>query len=176
MLMELGANERQIPGLGGMPRMAAPPAFKIRNILVPIYLFACSKKALRYATAFADQFGARISLLHVRQSEWFVPELAPLDLGGMGARARAEAAAKLLELATDEISDHIPADFLVRDGHPPIEIVTVAKELKADLIVISTHGYTGLKHAWHGSMTENVVRHSACPIFVAREEEKEFLS
>ena len=55
------------------------------------------------------------------------------------------------------------------------EIAAAAKELDADLIIISTHGHTGLKHVFLGSVTENVARLAPCPVLVVREEEHEFL-
>ena len=55
------------------------------------------------------------------------------------------------------------------------QIAAVAKEIDADLIIISTHGHTGLKHVFLGSVTENVARIAPCPVLVVREEEHEFL-
>ena len=54
-------------------------------------------------------------------------------------------------------------------------IVDSARMLKVDLIIISTHGYTGLKHVLLGSTTERVVRHAPCPVLVVREGEHEFI-
>jgi nucleotide-binding universal stress UspA family protein len=56
-----------------------------------------------------------------------------------------------------------------------IEIVGAAKKLESDLIVISTHGRTGLKHVFMGSVAENVVRLAPCPVLVVREHEHEFV-
>jgi len=64
---------------------------------------------------------------------------------------------------------------LVRFGKPFQEICDAARGLKVDLIVISTHGYTGLKHAVLGSTAERVVRHAPCPVLVVREQEHEFV-
>ena len=50
-----------------------------------------------------------------------------------------------------------------------------ARELKIDLIVIATHGYTGVKHLVLGSTAERVVRHAGCPVLVVREKERELL-
>ena len=59
--------------------------------------------------------------------------------------------------------------LLVRFGRSYHEIAEAARTLKVDLIIISTHGYTGLKHAFLGSTTERVVRHAPCPVLVVRE-------
>jgi hypothetical protein len=57
-----------------------------------------------------------------------------------------------------------------------LEIDDVAKEIGADVIIISTHGYSGVKHLWFGSIAEQVVRHATCPVLVVRESEHEFLA
>jgi nucleotide-binding universal stress UspA family protein len=64
---------------------------------------------------------------------------------------------------------------LVRFGRAFHEIAHAAETLKVDLIIISTHGYTGLKHALLGSTTERVVRHASCPVLVVRPCEHEFV-
>lgn len=65
---------------------------------------------------------------------------------------------------------------LVRSGSPAFEIIEVAKFLPADVIVISTHGRTGLKHMLLGSVTERVVSRAPCPVLVVREREREFIA
>ena len=64
---------------------------------------------------------------------------------------------------------------VVRSGTPFNEISKAARELRVDVIIISTHGHTGLKHLLLGSTTERVVRHADCPVFVVREEEREII-
>ena len=56
-----------------------------------------------------------------------------------------------------------------REGRPYEEICHAAKTVGADLIILPTHGYTGLKHVWLGSTAERVVRHAPCPVLVVRE-------
>jgi universal stress protein A len=64
---------------------------------------------------------------------------------------------------------------LVRSGVAFDEIAKVARELKVDLIILSTHGHTGLKHVFLGSTAENVVRRAPCAVLVVREQEHEFV-
>ncbi|HMJ66829.1 MAG TPA: universal stress protein, partial [Candidatus Binatia bacterium] len=78
-------------------------------------------------------------------------------------------------LAHDEVEEQTPVQAEVRIGKPHHEIVSLAKVLGADLIVIATHGYSGLKHAVLGSTAERVVRHATCPVLVVREKEKDFI-
>jgi len=74
-----------------------------------------------------------------------------------------------------EIEPALMEKILVRYGRSFNEIADAARMLKANLIIISTHGYTGLKHALLGSTTERVVRHAPCPVLVVREQEQEFV-
>ena len=60
---------------------------------------------------------------------------------------------------------------LVRHGVPYVEVTDAARTLKMDLIVITTHGYTGLKHVFLGSTAERIVRHAPCPVLTVREKE-----
>ena len=59
--------------------------------------------------------------------------------------------------------------ILVRSGRSFHEIAAAARTRKVDLIIMATHGYTGLKHALLGSTTERVVRHAPCPVLVVRQ-------
>jgi nucleotide-binding universal stress UspA family protein len=64
---------------------------------------------------------------------------------------------------------------LLRMGRPVDQIVRVADELNVDLIILATHGHTGIKHVVLGSTVENVVRHAPCPVLTVRVREHEFV-
>jgi len=83
---------------------------------------------------------------------------------------------ELAKLSADEMRREVAVEALVRTGSPAVEIIEVARSLPADLIVISTHGRTGLTHVLLGSVAEHVVQRAPCPVFVVREEEHEILS
>lgn len=83
---------------------------------------------------------------------------------------------QLAKLAADEGRRDVAVDTLVRVGSPIWEIIETARSLPADMIVISTHGRTGLKHVFLGSVTEGVVQRAPCPVFVVRECEHEILA
>jgi nucleotide-binding universal stress UspA family protein len=155
---------------------AAGAPFRIKNILVPVDFSDCSKKALQYALPLAQQRGSTLTLLHV------VPT-APYATGEQGVVdysvktfLQTSSERELAHLVEHEVHGSVPADTTVRAGTPAIEIVELAKSLPADLIVISTHGHSGLKHVFLGSVTEQVVRHAPCPVLVVRECENEFLA
>ena len=83
---------------------------------------------------------------------------------------------ELLKLAKVNTCEEVPINTLVRVGSPAREIVEVATDLNADIIVISTHGRTGFKHVLIGSVAENVVQRAPCPVLIVREREHEFLA
>ena len=152
-----------------------PSLLKIKTILVPLDFSATSAKALAYAIRMADQFGSKIILLNVIEPI-ATPDLAyhPLMLDSAESRAAAQ---KAVEAAARKA--HLPDSMLkritIRHGTPFAEIADAARTLRADLIIITTHGYTGLKHVFMGSTAERVVRHAPCPVLVVREKEHEFV-
>ena len=124
--------------------------------------------------AFARQFGADITLLHVVEPYVPVPEMSTVDWDLIQVRVR-EAGETGLARLKESISGHIPVQTALRMGRPDREIVEHAKEFGADLIIISTHGRTGLAHVFMGSTAERVVRHAPCPTLIVREHEHDFV-
>ena len=154
---------------------SAPMRLHIKSILVPIDFSPSSKKALAYAVPFAEQFGARIILVHVVEPV-AMPDFAnyyPLAIEN--DKVMASCKVRLEQLIKERaIEPKLVEKTLVRHGRSFHEIADAARTLKADLIIISTHGYTGVKHALMGSTTERVVRHAPCPVLVVREREHDF--
>jgi nucleotide-binding universal stress UspA family protein len=143
------------------------------RILVPVDFSPPSDRAVRYATTLANKFGARVSLLHVVedpfvtgawQAEAFianVPELLTELM--MGARTH-------LGEMKEELATHgFIVDTAVITGPPARAIVDHAAAGHFDLIVMGTHGRTGLSHALLGSVAERVVQKAACPVLTVRE-------
>ena len=151
------------------------PLTLLRSILVPLDFSEPAEKALRYAVAFGRRLEARITLLHVRQLPYylaepgFVPAAMPVDDPPEAVTQRLEADARRL------VPPEILERTLLRVGAPFDEICKAAAELNTDLIILSTHGYTGLKHVLMGSTAERVVRHAPCPVLVVRKREHEFV-
>ena len=149
---------------------------KLTSILVPTDFSAESKKALAYAVAFARQFDARLTLLYVIEPV-ATPDFAkafPLTMEN--DQISAQCKRELQHIVRDSgIEEEMVEKILVRYGRSYNEITDAARTLKSDLIIISTHGYTGLKHAFLGSTTERVVRHAKCPVLVVRPGEHEFV-
>ena len=142
----------------------------IKSILVPIDFSAPSKNALAYAVPFAEQFGAKLTLLNVVEPV-ATPDFAKsFPLAMENDQVMAECKRELERVVKQSgVSPRLVEKTLVRFGRSFHEIADAARTLKVDLIVIATHGYTGLKHALLGSTTERVVRHAPCPVLVVRE-------
>ena len=157
-----------------VPAKEVQTVFAVNSILVPIDFSAGSEKALASAVPLAHRFGAKLTLLHVVEPagtpdfDTSFPLLLDEDKLKGASRDRLEQIVK-----DGQVDPKLIEKTLVRFGRAFNEIVHAAKTLKVDLIIISTHGYTGLKHALLGSTTERVVRHASCPVLVVRSHEDE---
>jgi nucleotide-binding universal stress UspA family protein len=174
VLLEL--NRRDEPMLATASREANLSAFRLKRILVPIDFSECAKKALRYAIPLAKQHEAALTLLYVVPVNSAMGESGGIDYAALETEMRSSGEKELSTLAVDEVRGEVPTDTLVCTGSPRLEIIEAAKSLPADLIVISTHGRTGLKHVLLGSMAEALVLRAPCPVLVVREREHEFLA
>jgi len=160
----------------------------IGKILVPIDYSDDSHQALQWGGSLAKQYGAQLLLLHVipKAIEAVFPEdpgWAPLVsffdpdtaiarrlhppepiIIDLEERARAE----LAEFARKGLHETVPVEMKIAVGKPGEEILRVAREQGVDLIVMGTHGRTGLRHVLLGSVAERVVRGAPCPVFTVR--------
>jgi nucleotide-binding universal stress UspA family protein len=170
VVVELGPKEAQIPNVAKV----SPSLFKLKKILVPVDFSDCSRKALQYAVPFAKQFDATLVLLYVVEPCVPVPEMTKVDRDLIESLRREGGEAELSKLK-QTLDNDVKAETVLRVGRPYPEIVRAAKELSIDLILLSTHGHTGLVHMFLGSTAECVVRHAGCPVVVVREREHEFV-
>jgi universal stress protein A len=150
----------------------------LHRILVPTDFGKSSENALTYGLAFAQKFGAEVWLLHVVQDlALFYPEAVfvtpppapPVEQFIAAARATLERVVKGLNVHGVTVHSEIGV------GPPYDEIVRFAKEKDIDLIVMGTHGHTGLAHILLGSVAEKVVRRAPCPVLTVRHPEHEFI-
>jgi len=169
-------NRRDEPLMEAATRMAVKSPFKIKHILVPIDFSDCSKKALQYALPLAKEHAAVLTLLYVVPPAYGAGEYVGGEYAQLEAGMREGGKKELARLAADEVRGEVPANALVRLGSPGREIIEAARSLPADLIVISTHGQTGLSHVFLGSVAEHVVQRAPCPVFVVRERGQEILA
>ena len=149
---------------------------KIKKILVPTDFSENSLKAIRHAVAFAKTFKASVTLLHVVEIHFGGAIYGPLDFPMLEKDFVDSSDKQLTELAEKTAStEGITVDKVTKSGHTIVEIVDYARENAVDLIIISTHGHTGLAHVLLGSTAENIVRHAPCPVLVVRENAKEII-
>jgi nucleotide-binding universal stress UspA family protein len=146
----------------------------IQNILVPIDFSKMSVQAIETAKHLADRFGATIHLAHVHHWQYPADFVGPAISSGFLPHSLEEHRNKQLadELKTVARKTGLsPRDQThLRTGVSAFrEICKLAQEIPADLIVLPTHGYTGLKHVFLGSTAERVVQHAPCPVFVVRQ-------
>ncbi len=137
----------------------------IREILVPIDFSEHSNLVLKYALAFAGQFDAAITLLNVIEPPLVNPDAI---LYAANPDQISQALENLLSRVCEQekLKPPIKQQTVVKSGVPYDKIVETAKNQKADLMVIATHGRTGLAHALLGSTAEKVIRHAPCPVLV----------
>lgn len=150
------------------------------KILAPTDFSDDSKLALSYAVELAQKFSAEIVVVHVDQplAPVMVSELNPgLDVGTMNRIAEEQRLLALRELdqTTARLREQgLKARSLMRVGAPFLEIINAAVSENADLIVMGTHGRSGLAHVLMGSVAERVVRKAPCPVLTIRHPDRKF--
>ena len=174
VIMQLGRKEKQILDATPTPAASTLSVFQLKKILVPVDFSECASKALQYALPFARQFGATILVTHVIQPYIPIPEMTGVDVELIDAQMH-EAAERELKVLCKSLPNDISFEPVLRVGNAHLEIVKAAKELAADLIIVATHGRSGLAHVFLGNTAERVTRHAGCPVLVVRENEREFV-
>lgn len=164
--VELGPLETQLPA----NETTETKEFSLKEILVPVDFTECTEKALSYALPFARQFGATLTLLHVIE-----PIMTPSSEAVLvDVPSEDDAERELANLRT-RLEAGAKCQTLLRKGNAVKEIIDVANERNCDLIILSTHGRTGLDRLISGSTSEKVVRRAGCPILVVRPHEHDFV-
>jgi len=152
-----------------LPESDGPQKFRVDRILAPTDFSPHSEKAVAYAIQFARRLGAKLTLLHVvpdpSAADYSMEGLALQDIQGW----EEEAEKKLADILARAKLEYREVEALkVNARHPREKIVRAVTDLSADLLVISTQGYTGWKHLLFGSDAEKIVEHAPCPTLVVR--------
>lgn len=165
---------------------------KLKKILCPVDFSRNAAYATRYALAFAETHGAELLLLQVEDLyapcpaieypgiNGIAPICTPVDIGEDVAHGKGHASEKgnsLERLAADlrEARKDVTITPLRATGKPFLEIVRTAEEQDIDLIVMGTHGRTGLSQMLIGSTAEKVVRMAPCPVLTVKHPQHEFV-
>ncbi|HEX8438477.1 universal stress protein [Archangium sp.] len=141
----------------------------IQRILVPVDFSETSKRALDYAYLFANRFDAKLDVLHVwRPSEYAGDEMVVMTR----SEPELTLSTYLRNHADQQLSaflEGVPhSQQMLESGEPALVIAKVAAEGKYDLVIMGTHGRTGLSHMMVGSVAEKVVRLAPCPVLTYR--------
>ncbi len=149
---------------------------EIKKILVPIDFSDYSKNALKYAVNFVETFKAEMFLIYVVEPVIYPPDfsMGQIAIPSVNTEWDERAKEELKKLAESEIPKEIKVQTIVKTGKPFIEIIDTATEKDIDLIVIATHGHSGVEHILFGSTAEKVVRKAPCPVLTLREPVKGF--
>jgi len=141
-----------------------------RRILVPIDFSGHARVALAHAKELALLYGAELQIQHVFEEvvhpAFYVT--GRTSIFEFMPQPQREATRQIQELLDTVVGNQYPAEIYLKEGHPAQEIVNFVGEHGTDLIVIATHGLTGIEHFLLGSVTEKVVRMASCPVFTVK--------
>lgn len=148
----------------------------IKKILVPIDFSDYSKSALKYAVNFAKCFGAEMYLIYVVEPVIYPPDfsMGQIAMPSINTEWDDRAREELAKLAKTEIPSDVKVKTIIKTGKPFVEIIETAEEETVDIIIIATHGHSGVEHILFGSTAEKVVRKAPCPVLTLREPIKGF--
>ncbi|MEP6707767.1 MAG: universal stress protein [Pyrinomonadaceae bacterium] len=150
---------------------------KVRNILLPTDFSDCANFALPYAAGLARVTGASLLCVHV--VETLVPAVGysgmsePLPIADISEQLEDSAEREMPRVAECEECAGLNVEEIIVHGDAATEIVRVAGERRVDLIVVSSHGRTGLGRMLFGSTAEAIVRHATCPVLVVKPPQEE---
>jgi nucleotide-binding universal stress UspA family protein len=151
---------------------------KLKKILYPTDFSESSLEAMKYAVSFARDYKARLVLMHVVNEQIFseglnLPRLAAPE--ALGQELAAEAERQMRTLIPVDVRAGVDIEHVILRGMPFFEIIRYAKSNEVDLIVIGTHGRSGMEHIIFGSTAEKVVRKAPCPVLSVRPAQHAFV-
>ena len=157
------------------PRQEKPQPVACKRVLFATDFSKGAERALESATSFANHYGAELLMVHVvtvwdydpANPDWRFPPLPSEHISEIEARGREQLGEAGKVVARDDLEVRT---MLVRGFDPGLEIVRTADEEEADLIVMSTHGRTGVSHLVIGSTAEKVVRYATCPVLTVKQQ------
>ncbi len=144
---------------------------ELKRILVPTDFSEYSAEAIGYACTLADKFKSELHLLHVLEVH---VSSTPVFGGGLALNPRTKESNEAAENALKRLVSERTAVRATAEGPPFLEILRYAKDNDIDLIVMGTHGRSGLAHVMIGSVAERVVRKASCPVMTVRHPKHKF--
>lgn len=138
---------------------------EIRRILCPVDFSEPSEVAFDYAVELAGKFGADVQLVHVYQLPVYaLPDGAMMAGPEFTTKVTTELTKAIEALAAKKAESGVKVETHLIEGIPYREVTRLSEELEADLVVMGTHGRTGIRHLLLGSVAERVVRSSKVPV------------
>ncbi len=143
----------------------------IARILVPTDFSSTSRHALRYAVDLNRSFSARLYLVHVLQdfTDFSEYNLSPTILPQLYMELEQAAALKLDEMVSAAVPPGMHCDTYILHGIPFSEIISFSFAEQIDLIVVGSHGRTGLKHVLFGQTAEKIIKKAPCPVLTVKD-------
>ena len=147
---------------------------EIKKVLVPIDFSDYSKNSLKFAVNFIKYFHAELFLIYVIEPVIYPPDfsMGQIAIPAIDGEIDKRAFEELQNLAKNEIPPDVKCKSIIKTGKPYLEIIETAKEEDIDLIIIASHGHTGVEHILFGSTAEKVVRKAPCPVLSFRDPKK----
>lgn len=140
----------------------------LKKILCPVDHSECSYLALKYAISLALKDEAKLYLMHVIDSRFYDTEIYKFSPYKPDEIDISKIRTDLMKSLPEGTTDVLEVETIVVKGIPFYEITNASKELGVDIIVMGTHGRTGLSHVMMGSVAEKVVRKAPCPVLMVR--------
>ncbi len=155
---------------GAAQRTGAARYVPLERLLVPLDFSESSLDALRFALPFARESGAGLDLLHVLTPMSFQADASclPKDWNRYVAEQHQDANVRLKQLAATEVRRPMAVNLWVKEGQAAPAITGFARERHSNLVILSTHGRTGMQRFFLGSTAEAVVRRAPCPVLTVR--------
>ena len=152
---------------------------QLKRILVPTDFSDHSERAAAYAVELAKRYEAEVvCCIHVSDIPADLLATSNYYMTGPSdefiEKIRQESRTALDAFVAKNLQG-VPVQTAFLEGRPFVEIIRYARDNEIDLIVISTHGRSGIKHALFGSVSEQVVRKAPCPVLVVKRDEREFV-
>lgn len=154
---------------------AAPPAVLFKNIVCAVDFSDCSMSALEYAMSIAQEADASLTLVHVIELPPEIPREVhenapawPLNVAEYVAIAERSRLARLQDAVPQRVRDYCSVDFVVTTGKAYREILRVAEEKTAGLVVVGIHGRGHIDRLLFGSTAQHLVRLASCPVLTLR--------
>jgi nucleotide-binding universal stress UspA family protein len=145
---------------------------ELKRILAPTDFSEYSAEAIGYACELADKFDSELHLLHILEVH---ASSTPVFGGGLAFNPRVRESRAAAEKALESVASGRVAVRATAEGPTFLEILRYAKDNAIDLIVMGTHGRSGLAHVMLGSVAERVVRKAPCPVLTVRHPKHQFV-